>query len=71
MSIAAGAPLPSPEYVPPERPEPILAWIGETLRAGRLPHIHTFASLGVRLCRTALAAESTFGARGSRCRASR
>jgi hypothetical protein len=55
VGMAAGTPLPIPEYVPPEHPEPIVGWIAELLRAGRTPHIHTFASLGVRLCRTALA----------------
>jgi hypothetical protein len=55
-SLLGGVPLPRPEYVPPDRPEPIVRWMAETLRAGRTPHLHTFASSAVRVCAAALQA---------------
>lgn len=46
----AGVSLPSPVYVPPDEPMPIVAWMADVLRAGRIPHLHTFASSAVRVC---------------------
>lgn len=53
-SLLAGAPLPSPVYVPVEDPFLIVHWMAETLRVGQTPHLQTFASSAVRLCRAAL-----------------
>ena len=62
--LAAGLRLPRPEYVPIEEPQPILAWLAATLRAGRTPYLDTFASSGVRLAQAAL--QSGFDLRGAR-----
>ena len=51
----AGVPLPGPLFAPVDAPEPVLRWIGETLRVGQTPHVDTFPSSAVRLC---LAAEA-------------
>jgi hypothetical protein len=56
MSLVAGVPLPSPRHVQIDRPEPIVDWMAETLRAGRIPHLHTFASSAVRVCGAAFQA---------------
>ncbi|MBA2448831.1 MAG: hypothetical protein H0V51_12475 [Chloroflexi bacterium] len=53
-SLLAGVSLPSPRYVPLERPLPIARWMAATLRAGRTPHLSVSVSSAVRLCRAAL-----------------
>jgi hypothetical protein len=55
-SLLARAPIPAPEYVPFGDPAPILRWLTETLAAGRVPHLHTFASSVVQVCEAARAA---------------
>ncbi len=55
-SLLAGTPIPSPAHVPLADPAPILRWLVDTLRAGRVPHLHTFASSVVRVCEAAWAA---------------
>jgi hypothetical protein len=55
-SLVAGAPIPAPEHVPFGDPAPILRWLTETRRAGRIPHLHTFASSVVQVCEAARAA---------------
>ena len=52
-SLVGGVPLPSPEYVSLEDPLPIARWMAETLRSGSTPHLFTFVSSAVRLCRVA------------------
>ena len=49
-----GVALPRPQYVPLESPLPIVQWMKEVLREGRVPHLLTFASSAVRLCQAAL-----------------
>jgi hypothetical protein len=51
-----GLRLPTPRYVSLEDPRPILDWMQTTVRAGRTPHLKTYASSAVRLCQAALAA---------------
>ena len=52
-SLLAGRPLPRPEFVPLEAPQPILQWARQVLSSGRLPMLHTFPSAAVRVCRAA------------------
>lgn len=52
-SWLAGVPLPAPEYVPVDDPLPIARWMAATIAAGRTPHLWTFPSSVVRLCRAA------------------
>ncbi len=49
-SLMAGAPIPAPRHVPFREPGPIIDWLTATRRAGRVPHLHTFASSVVQLC---------------------
>jgi hypothetical protein len=56
VSLLAGVRLPRLEVVPLDQPLPIAHWMAAVLRAGRTPHLHTFASSAVRLCQAALAA---------------
>jgi hypothetical protein len=51
--ILAGAPLPAPQYVPLDNPLPIARWMAAVLSAGGTPHLFTFPSSAVRLCRAA------------------
>lgn len=53
-SLAAGAPMPAPEYVPLEDPLPIARWMREELERGHVPHLFTFSSCAVRVCQAAL-----------------
>ncbi|HXJ83695.1 MAG TPA: hypothetical protein VMS64_34030 [Candidatus Methylomirabilis sp.] len=63
-SRLAGVPLPPPRHVPINDPQPIVAWMSAVLATGRTPHLHTFASSAVRVCRAARAAGvSLLGAR--------
>ena len=41
-SLLAGRPLPRPEFVPLEAPQPILEWARQILSSGQLPMLHTF-----------------------------
>ena len=52
-SLLAGRPLPRPEHVPLDEPLPIVRWLADHRRAGRTPHLFTFASSAVRLCQAA------------------
>jgi hypothetical protein len=49
-----GVALPRPRHVPVDDPVPIARWAAELLRAGQTPHLDTFPSAAVRLCRAAL-----------------
>ena len=57
-SLAAGAPIPLPEHVPLRDPSRIVDWLTATRRAGRVPHLHTFASSVVQVCEAARAANA-------------
>jgi hypothetical protein len=50
----AGIRLPRPRYVPMADPLPIVRWMSDVLRTGRIPHLHAYASCVARICRTAL-----------------
>ncbi len=50
----AGVRLPRVEYVSPDDPLPIVRWMAESLAAGQRPHLLTFSSSAVRLCREAV-----------------
>jgi hypothetical protein len=52
--LLAGVPLPRPLYVPPDDPLPIARWMAEIIRGGGNPHLSTFVSSAVRICRAAL-----------------
>jgi hypothetical protein len=52
----AGRAFPRPDHVSVEASLPIARWMAETLAGGRTPHLHTFVSSAVRMCRTAEAA---------------
>lgn len=52
-SRLARVPLPKPEYVPIERPQPIVDWLRQTLAAGEVPHLWGSPSAVVRLCEEA------------------
>jgi hypothetical protein len=62
--LLAGVSLPGPEYVRPDDPRPVVRWMSESLRGGRTPLLHTFASSAVRACRAAL--EAGMDVRGGR-----
>ena len=51
----AGMALPAPGHVPLERPEPIVRWMAEALRAGGTPHLKTYASSAIRVAAAASA----------------
>ena len=55
-SLGLGLPLPRAEHVPLDDPAPVLHWLAQVLREGRTPHLWTFVSPAVRLCRAALEA---------------
>jgi hypothetical protein len=50
-----GLPLPRQQYVPFSDPAPILDWFTATRRAGRVPHLKTYASSAVLLSQAAQA----------------
>lgn len=50
---ALGARLPAPVTVPLARPAPLLRWITQCLGEGLTPHLITFPSSAVELCRAA------------------
>jgi hypothetical protein len=63
-SVAAGRPLPLPVHAPLTDPSPVLDWIARMLEAGQVPHLFTFPSSAVALCRAAQATgRSIAGAR--------
>jgi hypothetical protein len=49
----AGVSIPRPEHVPAEDQRPIVDWMAGVLRRGDTPHLRTFASAAVNICRTA------------------
>jgi hypothetical protein len=49
-----GRVLPRPSYVPVDRADVVAAWMDAQLRAGRTPHVFTFASAAVRVCEAAM-----------------
>ena len=56
-SLAAGRPLPRPEYVPLDDPLPIVQWMRAERAAGRTPHLcWAYPSSAVRLAEAALEA---------------
>jgi len=59
-----GLPLPRAEHVPLDDPGLILRWMTQALRAGQTPHLWTFVSPAVRLCRAAF--EAGLDIRGAR-----
>jgi hypothetical protein len=55
-SRMAGRPLPAPVHAPLTDPRPVIDWMAATLRGGGVPHLFTFPSSAVALCRAARAA---------------
>jgi len=55
-SRLAGMPLPLPRHVPLDRPDAIVRWMSDTLRAGAIPHLKTYASAAIAVCQAAGAA---------------
>jgi hypothetical protein len=49
----ARSPIPAPEYVPVQDPEPIARWMSAVLRAGGTPHLQTYVSGAVVVARAA------------------
>jgi hypothetical protein len=54
MSLAAGSPLPGPEYAPLDDPLPVVRWMAAVVREGGTPWIRTLPSSAVRACRAAV-----------------
>ena len=52
-SALAGVPLPGPTFAPLGDPAAIVRWIERELASGRTPHVWTFASSAVLVCRAA------------------
>jgi hypothetical protein len=52
-SRVCGLRLPRPEHVPLDDPLVIARWMHTVLARGAVPHLHTFASSAVHLCRAA------------------
>jgi hypothetical protein len=59
-----GASLPAPVFVPYSDPLPIVRWLVEVLRSGRVPHLELFVSSAVRLSEAACQADLSL--RGAR-----
>lgn len=55
-SRLAGRPISAPQHVPFDDPLPVAQWMASVLRAGAVPHLHTFASAAAQLCDAALEA---------------
>ena len=51
-----GVRFPAPEHVPLDDARPVARWMADTLRAGAVPHLWTYASSAVRVCQAARAA---------------
>ena len=60
-SFVTGVPLPSPVYVPLQEPLPIARWMADVVQTGHTPHLWTYASSAVQVCRAALAAGIDLG----------
>ena len=56
VSQRARVPLPRPQYVPPSAPEPVARWMRDVLKRGKVPHLLTYPSSGVRVAEAARAA---------------
>lgn len=52
----AGFPMPRPEHVPLEDPNPIVRWMAGTLRSGKTPYLLSYPSSALRLSRAAMRA---------------
>lgn len=52
-SLFSLAPLPRPSWASVEDPGAVLAWIRMVRKSGRIPHLFTYLSSGIRLCQTA------------------
>jgi hypothetical protein len=52
-SILAGVPLPGPTHAPLDDPMPIVHWLADTLRRGRIPHVWGFSSSALLICQAA------------------
>jgi hypothetical protein len=50
---ASGVRLPNPEYVPLSDPLPIVRWIRAVLDAGEIPHLTTWVTSAMNICRAA------------------
>jgi len=53
-SVLGGVRLPVPRPVSPAAPLAIVEWMREALATGATPHLKTYTSLAVRVCRTAV-----------------
>jgi hypothetical protein len=51
--LAGMTPLPAPTFVEPDDPLPILRWMAEVLARGDIPHVMSYPSAVVRICRAA------------------
>jgi len=54
--LLAGVSLPQPIPVSLQDPLPIVRWMSDVLKSGKIPFLHTYASCAVRVCQAALAA---------------
>ena len=63
-SRLAGKPLPEATHAPVSAPDAPVEWMAECLSLGQIPHVFTFPSSAVALCRRAL--ERGFDVRGAR-----
>ena len=54
QALAATKPLPAPTHVTPDEPLPILRWMTQILGRGETPHLMSYPSAVVRLCRAAM-----------------
>ena len=54
--LLAGVSIPLPEHVPAQNPRPIVDWMAGVLRRGGTPHLRTFPSAAITICRAASAA---------------
>jgi hypothetical protein len=52
-SLFGGIKMPEPTYVPHDDPLPIVHWMAEVLRTGKIPFLWGFSSSAVRLCQIA------------------
>jgi hypothetical protein len=51
----AGKPLPKPVDAPLDDPRPVVRWLRSVLDAGQVPHLTTFVTPAIRMCRAARA----------------
>jgi len=52
--LLAGSSLPLPVAVSLRDPMPIVRWMVEVIKSGRIPHLYAYASCAVRVCQAAL-----------------